>query len=239
MSRSHDPAQQAALRRLLKPQVQSGNCVCPRCGEPIAPRQHWDAGHRIDISRNPAQKKVPAEDLVRDGLVVPEHRKCNRAAGAALGNRKRANASRKNRVFSEDGEDPAISSPIPPQGMREKPAHLLSGPPEPTSGPVVRDGLTLPRLETPGGGDSLGDDAVAFIEEYRKSAGGQSFARRAIVCADRDRPGTVVQIMFFDSAADAEANNNLEITQAAAAEFSARVGEVRFQNLDLVADITV
>jgi len=82
-------------------------------------------------------------------------------------------------------------------------------------------------------------DAVAFIEEYRESAAGQSFARRAIVCADRDQPGTVVQIMFFDSAADAEANNNLEITQAAAAEFSARVGEVRFQNLDLVADITV
>jgi len=82
-------------------------------------------------------------------------------------------------------------------------------------------------------------DAVAFIEEYREAAAGQSFARRAIVCADRDRPGTVVQIMFFDSAADAEANNNLEITQAAAAEFSARVGHVRFQNLDLVADITV
>lgn len=172
MSRSHDPAQQAALRRLLKPSVATGNCVCPRCGEPIAPRQHWDAGHRIDISRNPAQKKIPAEDLVRDGLVVPEHRKCNRAAGAALGNRKRAKASRKNRVFSEEGEHPAIVSPVPPRVSREKPAVLLSGPPEPTSGPVVRDGLTLPRLETPGGGDSLGDDAVAFIEASGVLPGG-------------------------------------------------------------------
>jgi len=113
MSRSHDPAQQAALRRLLKPQVLSGNCVCPRCGEPIAPRQHWDAGHRIDISRNPAQKKVPAEDLVRDGLVVPEHRKCNRAAGAQLGNRKR-NAQRKNRVFQRTERTPPSFPRYPP-----------------------------------------------------------------------------------------------------------------------------
>lgn len=82
-------------------------------------------------------------------------------------------------------------------------------------------------------------DAVAFIEEYRDKAGGQSFARRAIVCEDRDRPGTVVQIMFFDSAADAEANNNLAVTQAAANEFSTRVGDVHFQNLDLVADISI
>jgi hypothetical protein len=80
---------------------------------------------------------------------------------------------------------------------------------------------------------------VEFIETYRERAAGASFARRAIVCADRDRPGTVVQIMFFDSAADADANNGLEVTQAAAAEFSARVGDVRFQNLDLLADIEI
>ena len=82
-------------------------------------------------------------------------------------------------------------------------------------------------------------DAVAFIEQYREKADGASYARRAIVCADRDRPGTVVQIMFFDSAADAEANNNLAVTQAAADEFSTRVGDVHFQNLDLVADIFI
>lgn len=82
-------------------------------------------------------------------------------------------------------------------------------------------------------------EAAASLEEYREKAAGQSFARRAIVCADRDRPGTVVQIIFFDSAADAEANNNLAATQAAAEEFSTRVGDVDFQNLDLVTDISL
>ena len=61
-------------RAHLAPIVASGLAVCWRCTEPIDPTEPWDVGH--------------LEDLALGGdpdLVAPEHRYCNRAAGARLG----------------------------------------------------------------------------------------------------------------------------------------------------------
>ncbi len=82
-------------------------------------------------------------------------------------------------------------------------------------------------------------EAAASLKSYASEGKGVSFARRGIVCADRNRPGTVVQLIFFDSVEDAERNNELELTQRAAAEFSAKVGEVRFIDLDVIADLVI
>lgn len=82
-------------------------------------------------------------------------------------------------------------------------------------------------------------EAVRLLHEYVEMADGTSYARRAMVCADRNDPGVVYQLVFFDSAEEAEKNNELEATQRAATDFGALVGEVIFTDLDLVADVTV
>ncbi len=56
---------------------------------------------------------------------------------------------------------------------------------------------------------------------------------------DRNRPGTVIQIIFFDSAEEAELNNQLEITQRGGEEFAKRALEVKFTDVDVIADITI
>lgn len=82
-------------------------------------------------------------------------------------------------------------------------------------------------------------EAVELMEKYADEGKGVSYARRALVCADRNRPGKIVQIVFFDSVEEAELNNDLDITQTAAAEFSAKVGDVQFTDLDVLADVTL
>lgn len=82
-------------------------------------------------------------------------------------------------------------------------------------------------------------EAIRLLDEYIETADGSSYARRAMVCADRNDPGVVYQIIFFDSAEEAEKNNELEATQRAAADFGERVGEVAFTDLDLLADVTL
>lgn len=57
--------------------------ICWRCGGWIMPGMKWDVGHLVEVDRDPEA----AYDL--DGY-APEHAYCNRAAGAAYGNRKRA-----------------------------------------------------------------------------------------------------------------------------------------------------
>ena len=164
-NRSHE----IKVRELLKPQVASGNSICPRCGQPITPRQHWDAGHAIDLAKNPNQQKRPPEELVRDGLIRPEHRKCNRAAGARAGNKARGKTKRS---FSQTGNRPAQSNAEYPQGYgsRERVAtdRALAGRGVAVAdAPVVRDdGLVLPRLETPAAGlDTLGGLAADWIDQ--------------------------------------------------------------------------
>lgn len=49
--------------------------VCPRCEEEVTPGQAWDMGHQEDLA-------LGGHPL---GVMVPEHRTCNRRAGGQLG----------------------------------------------------------------------------------------------------------------------------------------------------------
>ena len=82
-------------------------------------------------------------------------------------------------------------------------------------------------------------EAVRLIEQYAEEGKGITYARRAVLGLDRNRPGTVIQIIFFDSAEEAEMNNELEITQRGGEEFSARALEVKFTDVDVITDITI
>jgi hypothetical protein len=82
-------------------------------------------------------------------------------------------------------------------------------------------------------------EAVRLIEQYAEEGKGITYARRAVLGLDRNRPGTVIQIIFFDSAEEAELNNELEITQRGGEEFSARALQVKFTDVDVITDITI
>ncbi|MEL0074961.1 MAG: hypothetical protein VW708_02450 [Ilumatobacter sp.] len=82
-------------------------------------------------------------------------------------------------------------------------------------------------------------EAVRLLEQYAEEGKGITYARRAVLGLDRNRPGTVIQIIFFDSAEEAELNNELEITQRGGEEFSARALEVKFTDVDVITDITI
>jgi hypothetical protein len=73
------------LRRAWAPRVEAGACTCPKCGQVIKPGEQWDLGHQ--------------HDLVLGGLpggpMVPEHRACNRSAGARIGNATRRRTRRR------------------------------------------------------------------------------------------------------------------------------------------------
>lgn len=88
MTRRRGRADQAA-RAALAPLVASGRAICHRCQQPIRPDEPWDAGHLDDL----ALGGDPA------GPVAPEHRgRCNRSAGARLGNQLRRAPLRRTRV---------------------------------------------------------------------------------------------------------------------------------------------
>ena len=82
-------------------------------------------------------------------------------------------------------------------------------------------------------------EAVRLLEEYAEEGKGVSYARRAIIGHDRNRPGTIIQIIFFDSAEEAELNNELEITQRGGEEFAARALDIQFTDVDVITDITI
>jgi hypothetical protein len=64
-----------AERARWAPAVAHGVIPCTRCGHLIAPGAYWDLGH---------------DDNDRSRWTGPEHRRCNRAAGARKGNRLRS-----------------------------------------------------------------------------------------------------------------------------------------------------
>ena len=53
--------------------IAAGAVTCPRCGKRITSDQAWDLGHRVAFRAGGA-----------NGDVRPEHRACNRGAGAEL-----------------------------------------------------------------------------------------------------------------------------------------------------------
>lgn len=57
-------------RRRWAPKVDAGLVDCWRCGQPIEPGRPWDLGH---------------DDDDRTKYRGPEHRTCNRRAGAVVG----------------------------------------------------------------------------------------------------------------------------------------------------------
>ena len=61
------------LRKQWQQAIDQGGICCARCGLPIPPEQPhaWDLGHTDD----------------RSGYTGPEHRSCNRSAGARKRNR--------------------------------------------------------------------------------------------------------------------------------------------------------
>jgi len=64
------------LRAAWLPKVRTGTVACARCGWAIDPNAQWDLGHTDDRSQYSG----------------PEHIRCNRKAGATLGNRTRGRA---------------------------------------------------------------------------------------------------------------------------------------------------
>lgn len=68
------------LRAQWAPKVATGTVRCARCHKLIRPDDLWDLGHH---------------DRDRSQYQGPEHRSCNRSAGARKGNRRRARARRR------------------------------------------------------------------------------------------------------------------------------------------------
>ena len=78
------------------------------------------------------------------------------------------------------------------------------------------------------------DDVEALVQEWRDKTEGRRMAQRGTFTADRDRPGTFVQIVEFPSYEDAMANSDLPET----GEFAERLGAlcdgpIEFRNLDV------
>lgn len=74
-----------------------------------------------------------------------------------------------------------------------------------------------------------------MVSEYIEQTEGRRKARRGTLTEDRDRPGTFVQIVEFDSYEDAMANSNLPETTA----FAERLAKLcdrppAFRNLDVL-----
>jgi len=84
-------------------------------------------------------------------------------------------------------------------------------------------------------GTSQIDKVREMGERYQEETKGRSKARRVTIGADLDAPGRYATIAEFDSAEDAEANNNLPETQAFAAEMNKLAeGPVAYHNLDVL-----
>jgi quinol monooxygenase YgiN len=74
-----------------------------------------------------------------------------------------------------------------------------------------------------------------MVNEYIEQTEGRRKARRGTLAEDRDRPGTFVQVVEFDSYEDAMANSNLPETTA----FAERLAKLcdrppTYRNLDVI-----
>ncbi len=74
-----------------------------------------------------------------------------------------------------------------------------------------------------------------LLDRYREVMGEDTTAKRAWLFADRDRPGTLVEFVEFESYESAMANSEHPGTQQWAEEASSVLGSAVFRNLDLLA----
>ena len=73
-----------------------------------------------------------------------------------------------------------------------------------------------------------------LLERYREIMGSDTTAKRAWLLADRDRPGTLIELVEFESFETAMANSEHPGTQRWAEEAGSMFGAAVFRNLDLV-----
>ena len=81
--------------------------------------------------------------------------------------------------------------------------------------------------------EATGEQASDEINNYVAAAGSDTTVRRITGCLDRANPGTIGQLVEFDSHADAMVNNELEVTQEASVDNNGGLGDVTFRNLDV------
>ena len=86
---------------------------------------------------------------------------------------------------------------------------------------------------------STADDALAELHRFKAVRSGDTTARRATICVDRDDPGLIVQIIEFDSYEEAMANSQDEKTQERAAKVEESSGGVKYRNLDVVEVVDI
>ena len=77
------------------------------------------------------------------------------------------------------------------------------------------------------------EEADKAMRQYIEKADGRSYARRAKICIDLDKPGTVIQLIEFDSLEEAQKNNELEMTEDDHQETQETFGEIAFRNLNI------
>ena len=78
------------------------------------------------------------------------------------------------------------------------------------------------------------DEVEAFAKRMQEERGDSLLATKATVTADRDRPGTYLVIVEFNSYDEAMKNSNDPATEKYAGEMAALLGGApRFRNLDV------
>ena len=81
------------------------------------------------------------------------------------------------------------------------------------------------------------DEVRKVGDEWEAAAGGDSRARRRVMCEDRDNPGRYFNVVFFDSYDDAMENSTLPVTEKFSQKMMALAdGPPTFYNLDVVDD---
>ena len=83
------------------------------------------------------------------------------------------------------------------------------------------------------------DEMQKIAGELLPQRGPDWTARRAVICEDRDDPGRIVQLVFFDSYESAMQNSSLPLTQQLNERMTPLMeGPPRFSNLEVIDDQT-
>jgi hypothetical protein len=80
------------------------------------------------------------------------------------------------------------------------------------------------------------DELLALADKWLAATEGQRTATAATVTADRDNPGTYVEIIEFPSYEAAMRNSELPATREISEEMAALTDGITFRNLDVVRE---